>query len=86
MSKIIMSLLGIVWVLSFAVAADLSNSKRSKDLSFDDSVIEGVNRKPLDSLQHVRVRDKGETSHFYKVRKHFREEAKMLKQELRDYE
>lgn len=51
------------------------NSKRGKVIDFEDEVVEGVNRRPLDSLSQISERDrKRRKPHLYRKRASFRSE------------
>lgn len=64
---------------SFAVAAN-----RSRTIDFEDEVVEGVNRKPLDSLNQVSEREKRKRRmHLYRKRGGFRSDNEELLFELR---
>jgi hypothetical protein len=47
------------------------NNKRQKELNFEDDVIEGINRKPLDSVNQISERDDHEKPHLYRKRATF---------------
>lgn len=50
--------------------------KRSKVIDFDDEVVEGLNKKPLDSLSQISERDrKKHKPHLYRKRAGFRSET-----------
>jgi hypothetical protein len=50
--------------------------KRSKVIDFDDEVVEGLNRRPLDSLSQISERDrKKHKPHLYRKRGGFRNET-----------
>lgn len=52
-------------------------NKRSKVIDFEDEVVEGMNRKPLDSLSHISDPNKKKARpHLYKKRVGFRTEIK----------
>ena len=56
--------------------ADLTDNKRSKVIDFEDEVVEGVNKKPLDSLNQISERN-GHTKkpHLYRKRGGFKSET-----------
>ena len=50
--------------------------KRSKVIDFDDEVVEGLNKRPLDSLNQISERDrKKHKPHLYRKRAGFRTET-----------
>jgi hypothetical protein len=57
---------------------------RSRVIDFEDEVVEGVNRKPLDSLNQVSERDKRKRRmHLYRKRSGFRNDNEELLSEMR---
>ena len=59
------------------------SSKRSTTINFEDDVIEGINRKPLDSVNQISERDRKNRNHLYKKRAGFLDQDQMLANELR---
>ena len=57
-------------------------SKRSKNINFDDEMIEGINRKPLDSVNQISERDAQRRAHLYRKRAGFADRDKILLREL----
>jgi len=52
------------------------SGKRSKAIDFDDEVVEGMNKRPLDSLSQISERDrKRRKPHLYRKRAGFRPET-----------
>lgn len=48
------------------------SSTRTKVLDFEDELVEGMNKQPLDSLNQIRDQDRdGDSSHLYTKRKNF---------------
>jgi hypothetical protein len=56
--------------------------KRSKNLSFDNNVVEGMKKDPLDSLEHLAKNDGDPNGHLYRKRPHFKKEIKANGQEM----
>jgi len=57
---------------------------RSRVIDFEDEVVEGVNRKPLDSLSQVSEREKRRRRmHLYRKRAGFRPDNEELLSEMR---
>ena len=53
-----------------------AESKRQKVIDFDDEVVEGMNKKPLDSLSQLSERDrKRKKLHLYRKRAGFKTET-----------
>jgi hypothetical protein len=57
-------------------SADLTSNKRTKVIDFEDEVVEGVNRKPLDSLNQISERNGHKKKpHLYRKRGGFKSET-----------
>src|ERR1700678_1583781 len=76
------SLLGLALVVALTTTlvvsafADLTDNKRSKVIDFEDEVVEGVNRKPLDSLNQISERNGHKKKpHLYRKRGGFKSET-----------
>jgi len=54
---------------------------RSNTLSFEDDLVEGMNRNPFDSLTSIRSEDMRETTKLYRVKNKFTWEVKRTAQE-----
>lgn len=79
----------IILIVSFTVlAADdakpkEAKSKRTTSLSFEDELVEGLNKNPLDSLESTSKKDARDQPHLYKKREDFRKEMKFSQKEQR---
>lgn len=62
------------------LAQDLG--KRSKALNFEDDVIEGINRKPLDSVNQISENNKRKREHLYRKRSNFSDRDRFLIQTI----
>lgn len=61
---------------SFSANGSKSAEKRQKVIDFEDEVVEGMNRRPLDSLSQISERDRlRRKSHLYRKRGGFRSET-----------
>ncbi|MGZ3699136.1 MAG: hypothetical protein ACXWPM_01285 [Bdellovibrionota bacterium] len=74
------AILLLSFVLSFLVSAilvpDAHGGKRGKVIDFEDEVVEGMNRKPLDSVSQVSEKDRRhKRPHLYRKRAGFRSET-----------
>lgn len=59
-----------------ALAAKVERDKRFKVIDFEDEVVEGMNRRPLDSLSQISDRDRDlKREHLYRKRVGFRNET-----------
>ncbi|MEK7690766.1 MAG: hypothetical protein AAB425_07075, partial [Bdellovibrionota bacterium] len=66
--------------------ADLrtGGEKRGRTIDFEDEVVEGINRQPLDSVSQVSEKERRRKQmHLYRKRKSFRDESKQTLAELR---
>ena len=68
--------------LLFMAQASYAESQRSKQLDFEDNVVEGMNKNPLDFLEHVAKKDGKGQMPLYKKRTNFRNEMKSVSHEL----
>lgn len=57
-------------------------NNRGRNLSFDDEVLEGMNKNPLDSLENVGMRSDPNGGHLYRKRTHFKKEIKRTVHEM----
>lgn len=63
-------------LLLLVAASALAGAKREKVIDFDDEVVEGVNKQPLDSLSQVSEAEKRRHKpHLYRKRGGFRTET-----------
>lgn len=81
----LLSLLGFAMTLQDAAAATISpNHQSQKVLDFDDETIEGLNKRPLDSLSQISEKDKRRhRPHLYRKRVGFRSETSETLRTLR---
>lgn len=57
-------------------------SNRSKSLDFDNDVIEGMNKNPLDSLTRLGNKDDKQQDHLYRKKANFKREIRQSVQEM----
>jgi hypothetical protein len=77
------TLLGIIGVIFFVNVA-LAENKRGKVIDFEDELVEGVNKRPLDSLSQISERNRrGRKMHLYRKRAGFRTETQETISEMR---
>ncbi len=85
--SLIMSLCNIFVVLCFifpALAKENKASTRQKVIDFEGDLVEGVNKRPLDSLSEISDTQKRKNNiHLYRKRKGFRTENKETLREMR---
>ena len=60
-----------------------SQNKRSKSINFEDELVEGINRKPLDSVNQLSELDANRKSHLYRKRAGFVDRDKLVMDELK---
>jgi hypothetical protein len=70
----------IFWMASQAFAEP---GKRSTAINFEDEVVEGINRKPLDSVNQISERDGKGRQHLYKKRAGFIDRDQALLEDMR---
>ena len=74
----------IFTILILLVAPALAqDSKRSKSINFEDELVEGINRKPLDAFNQISERNKKSKNHLYKKRSGFSDRDETLLTEMR---
>jgi predicted HicB family RNase H-like nuclease len=73
----LLSILGFAFTLQDAGAAERgASSGRQKVIDFDDETIEGLNKRPLDSLSQISEKDRRKHKpHLYRKRAGFRTET-----------
>jgi hypothetical protein len=73
----------VMWIAVCAVfSAAQAAEKRSKDIRFEDSVVEGMNQNSKDSLDTIGKKDQDEKPHLYKKRQDYKAELRTLSREL----
>jgi hypothetical protein len=70
-------------LLILAVPALAQDTKRSKNINFEDELVEGINRKPLDAFNQISERNKKSKNHLYKKRSGFSDRDETLLTEMR---
>ena len=70
--------------LAFLVAGAAWAGKPQKVIDFEDEVVEGLNKRPLDSLSQISERDRRKRRpHLYRKRVSFKSEVQQALQEWR---
>jgi hypothetical protein len=59
-------------------------SKRSKSINFEDELVEGINRKPLDSFNQISEQNRKNMNHLYRKRAGFADRDEQLISEMRN--
>jgi hypothetical protein len=84
-TPLLLALICLALVAPAAVAGEPAQNppaaKRGKSLSFDDNVVEGMNKNPLDSLQNIGREDGKSHGRLYKKRTDFQNEIRQSVQE-----
>ena len=87
MKRLSLKKIGVLLILAallMAPTAGFGKEKRSKVIDFEDDVVEGMNKRPLDSLSQISERDKKRRKpHLYRKRVGFRYETIETLGELR---
>lgn len=60
-----------------------SESKRSKSINFEDELVEGINRKSLDSVNQLSEFDANQRKHLYRKRSGFVDRDRLVMEELK---
>lgn len=68
---------------SFAEQPATGNSKRSRSINFEDELIEGINRKPLDSVNQLSEFEANRLRHLYSKRAGFVDRNRVLWEEIK---
>jgi hypothetical protein len=71
----------ILFTSHFAVAQE--PTKRSKSINFEDEVVEGINRKPLDAFNQLTEQNGRGKNHLYHKRAGFSDRDETLLTEMR---
>ena len=77
------TLLIMLFTLQVPLAFSQDSQKRSKDIHFEDEVVEGINRKPLDSVNQISERDGKDRPHLYRKRAGFKDLERSMLEEMR---
>lgn len=84
-----MNIMKLLWVIGLiagtvvTLRSEALEGKRSTSINFEDEMIEGINRKSLDSVNQISERDGRGKQHLYKKRAGFSDRDQLLTQELR---
>ena len=60
-----------------------SESKRSKSINFEDELVEGINRKPLDSVNQLSEFEANQRKHLYRKRSGFVDRDRIVMDEMK---
>jgi hypothetical protein len=72
-----------IFLLTILNPAFAQDSKRSKSINFEDELVEGINRKPLDAFNQISERNQKNKNHLYKKRSGFSDRDETLLTEMR---
>ena len=67
----------------FSWMSHAQDTQRSKSIHFEDELVEGINRRPLDAFNQVSEGDLNSHSHLYRKRSGFADRDQLLFEELR---
>ena len=76
-------LLLLISTLLAPMTAFSQDNKRSKSINFEDDVIEGINRKPLDAFNQISENNNHRKNHLYRKRAGFQDRDQSLLTEMR---
>jgi len=80
--RIIIHPILILALISITPPAHSNDADRSKKIDFDGSVVEGMNKKPLDSLSHIADPNSQNRIYLYQKKDSFRSETRQTSREL----
>jgi hypothetical protein len=76
--------LKILVLICALTASNAFANSRGKVIDFEDELVEGVNKRPLDSVSQISERDKnGRRTHLYRKRQSFKNETHETLTEMR---
>ncbi len=75
--------LKIIILLLLASSAHSADNKRSKSINFEDELVEGINRKPLDSVNQLSELEANQRKHLYRKRSGFVDRDIIVMEELK---
>jgi hypothetical protein len=83
-------LISSLLILSFSITAwsqtpartPAAKSERSKSISFEDDLVEGMNANPRDSLENLAKRDRRNQGSLYRKRLEYKKEMKNLGRDM----
>lgn len=70
-------ILSVIWFL--CIDSHGSETGRSKEIHFEDDLVEGVNKKPLDSFNQISEIDQDQHHHLYRKRFGFADRNRELR-------
>lgn len=72
----------LIFMGLFCMFEAYAGTKREKVIAFDDDLVEGLNKRPLDSLQQLGGGNSRKKSHLYRKRGSYPTETKITLQEM----
>ncbi|MGZ3698020.1 MAG: hypothetical protein ACXWP5_07795, partial [Bdellovibrionota bacterium] len=63
-------------------SSQVVSAERSKTIDFDNELVEGMNKNPLDALTHVGKRDDRDQAHLYHKKTNFKKEMRQTVLEM----
>jgi len=74
----------IFFIILFSSSTSYSQeSKRSKSINFEDELVEGINRKPLDSVNQLSEFEANQKKHLYRKRAGFVDRDRIVMEEMK---
>ncbi len=78
-----MKLLIFIVVILVSSTSFSQTTKRSKSINFEDELVEGINRKPLDSVNQLSEFEANQRKHLYRKRAGFVDRDRLVMDELK---
>ena len=78
-----MKLFIFIFVILISSTSYSADHLRSKNINFEDELVEGINRKPLDSVNQLSEFDANQHKHLYRKRSGFVDRDRLVMDELK---
>ena len=78
-----MKLFVFILVILCSSTSYSDENKRSKSINFEDELVEGINRKPLDSVNQLSEFEANQRKHLYRKRAGFVDRDRLVMEELK---
>lgn len=73
----------LISMFLFSFSSFSSENKRSKSINFEDELVEGINRKSLDSVNQLSELEANRRKHLYRKRSGFVDRDRLVMDELK---
>ena len=78
-----MKLMVFIFIIFISSTSYSLENMRSKNINFEDELVEGINRKPLDSVNQLSEFDGNQRKHLYRKRSGFVDRDRLVMEELK---